>query len=186
MRQASKFRAQFDWLVGMNFTRAASAKLYQFVPIGRVQSPVLKLIVDREREIQNFHSADFYEVKGKFTINSSPPAEFIHLIAPDYKNTRFDSKLAAEQIVNDVKNVGSGTVVGVNEAEKAVDAPTLYSLTELQKAANKYFKFKADKTLSIAQKLYESGLLTYPRIKILAYRYGSRDSESHKSFNRCS
>ena len=163
MRQASKFRAQFDWLVGMNFTRAASAKLYQFVPIGRVQSPVLKLIVDREREIQNFHSADFYEVKGKFTINSSPPAEFIHLIAPDYKNTRFDSKLAAEQIVNDVKNVGSGTVVGVNEAEKAVDAPTLYSLTELQKAANKYFKFKADKTLSIAQKLYESGLLTYPR-----------------------
>ena len=55
MRQASKFRAQFDWLVGMNFTRAASAKLYQFVPIGRVQSPVLKLIVDREREIQVRH-----------------------------------------------------------------------------------------------------------------------------------
>ena len=122
------------------------------------------MIFERIRYISYILTSDyFYEVKGKFTINSSPPAEFIHLIAPDYKNTRFDSKLAAEQIVNDVKNVGSGTVVGVNEAEKAVDAPTLYSLTELQKAANKYFKFKADKTLSIAQKLYESGLLTYPR-----------------------
>lgn len=163
MRQAAKYRAQFDWLVGMNFTRAASFKLYRFVPIGRVQSPVLKLIVDREREIQNFQSTDFYEVKGNFKIQSSEPIEFIHLIAPDHKNTRFDSKLAAEQIANEVKRIGNGAVLAVKEVEKATEAPTLYSLTELQKDANKYFKFKPDKTLSIAQKLYEAGFLTYPR-----------------------
>lgn len=163
MRKASKFRAQFDWLVGMNFTRAASAKLYSFVPIGRVQSPTLKLIVDREREIQNFKASEFYEVKGKFSINNSSPAEFIHLIAPHHKNTRFDNKTDADNIVKEVKNKGQGEVLAVKEIEKSVDAPTLYSLTELQKDANKYLKFKPDKTLDITQKLYEAGLLSYPR-----------------------
>jgi len=163
MRQASKFRAQFDWLVGMNFTRAASAKLYSFVPIGRVQSPTLKLIVDREREIQNFKAAGFYEVKGKFNINGSKPVDFIHLVAPNHKTTRFDKQSDADNIVKEVKQKGQGEVLAVKETEKSVDAPTLYSLTELQKDANKYFKFKADKTLSITQKLYEDGLLSYPR-----------------------
>lgn len=54
MRQASKYRAQFDWLVGMNFTRAASIAMHRFVTVGRVQSPTLKLIVDREKEIQAY------------------------------------------------------------------------------------------------------------------------------------
>lgn len=163
MRQAAKLRAQFDWLVGMNFTRAASAKMFSFIPIGRVQSPTLKLIVDREREIQNFKSKGFFEVKGKFEINGFQAVEFIHLIAPTHKDTRFDNKSDAEKVKQEVKNKGRGEVLSVQEVEKSADAPTLYSLTELQKDANKYFKFKADKTLDIVQKLYEGGFLSYPR-----------------------
>lgn len=162
MRQASKYRAQFDWLVGMNFTRAAGAGLKQFVPIGRVQSPTLKLIVDKERQIQNFKPENFWEVKSTFQINGSS-AEFIHLVAPDRKTTRFTSQTDADAVVSAVNQAGFGVVAGVKEDIKSTDAPTLYSLAELQKAANRYFKYKPDKTLALAQKLYEDGLLSYPR-----------------------
>ena len=161
MRQASKYRAQFDWLVGMNFTRAAGASLHRFCPIGRVQSPVLKLIVERERAIQNFKPETFYEVKGQFTINGSDPIEFIHLIGKS-KETRFTDKAEADKVVAAV-NGQTGTVAGVKEEIKETDAPTLYSLAELQKDANKYLKFKPDHTLEVAQQLYEAGFLSYPR-----------------------
>lgn len=162
MRQAAKYRAQLDWLVGMNFTRAATLGLHQFVSVGRVQSPTLKLVVDREREIQGFKPQDSFEVKAKFGIGTGT-GDFIYLVPPDRKDTRMSKKAEADAVVSAVQQAGKGTVVGTKETVRSVDAPTLYSLTELQKDANKYLKFKADKTLSIAQKLYEAGLLTYPR-----------------------
>ena len=79
LRQAAKYRAQFDWLVGMNFTRAASIASHRFVPIGRVQSPTLKLIVDRELEIRNFVPQDYYEVSAQISVNSEPAVKFTHL-----------------------------------------------------------------------------------------------------------
>lgn len=162
LRQAAKYRAQFDWLVGMNFTRAATTQLRRLTSIGRIQSPTLKLIVDRELAIQNFKPSDFFELKTVFEINGQK-ADFIHLIAPDHKETRFSSQKAALQVLDDVKKIGSGSVAGRKDVVKSVEAPTLYSLVELQKDANKYLKLKANETLAIAQTLYEKGLLSYPR-----------------------
>lgn len=162
LRQSAKYRAQLDWLVGMNFTRAATNKKGDLTSIGRVQTPVLKLIVDREMQIRNFKPEDFYELKGTFKVNG---AEFVatHLIAPDHKGTRFGRKEDASIIEAAVKNKAPGIIAASKNEVKPVPAPTLFSLTELQKAANRMLKFKPDKTLSIAQKLYEGGLLTYPR-----------------------
>lgn len=162
MRQSAKYRAQLDWLVGMNFTRAATNKKGDLTSIGRVQTPVLKLIVDREMQIRNFKPEDFYELRGTFKVNGG---EFVatHLIAPDHKDTRFKRKEDADAIEALVKSKAPGVVAESTNDVKSVPAPTLFSLTELQKAANRVLKFKPDKTLSIAQKLYEGGLLTYPR-----------------------
>lgn len=160
MRQAAKFRAQFDWLVGMNFTRAASNKLGRFAGIGRVQSPTLKIIVDKEIEIQNFVPQKFYEAKVDFELNGKDVSTVY--VLPDGKNTRTD-KATADTVVKRAKAAKSGVVKDIKEVIKDTDAPTLYSLTELQKDANKYLKYSADRTLAIAQKLYEGGLLTYPR-----------------------
>jgi len=162
MRQAAKYRAQFDWLVGMNFTRAATHQLGELNSIGRVQTPTVKIIVDRELEIQNFKPEDFYEVKGIFQINGSEVGA-IHMIAPDLKETRFKDRAKAEGIAKDAKAKAPGKVADVQQEIKEVPAPTLYSLAELQKAANAIYGFKPDKTLDIAQKLYEAGNLSYPR-----------------------
>jgi DNA topoisomerase-3 len=162
MRQASKYRAQFDWLVGMNFTRAASIAMHRFVTVGRVQSPTLKLIVDREKEIQAFKPESYYEVTGEFTMNGGS-CEAIHIVSMQPVETRLKNKADADAVVSAVQQAGTGEVVAMKESVHSMDAPTLYSITELQKDANKYFKFKPDKTLAIAQKLYEDGLLTYPR-----------------------
>lgn len=162
MREASKYRAQLDWLVGMNFTRAATIAMHRFVTVGRVQSPTLKLIVDREKEIQAFKPEPFYEVMGTFSINNQQ-CEFTHIVSMKPIETRMKNKADADAVVSAVQQAGAGTVVGTKEVVHETDAPTLYSLTELQKDANKYLKFKADKTLAIAQKLYEDGCLTYPR-----------------------
>jgi len=162
MRQSAKFRAQLDWLVGMNFTRAATGKKGELTSIGRVQTPVLKLIVDREMLIQSFKPEDFFELKGTFKVRG---VEFsaIHIIAPDYKDSRFKLKEDADAIGIAAKSKAPGVVADSKNEIKSIPAPTLYSLTELQKAANRMLKFKPDKTLDIAQKLYEEGLLTYPR-----------------------
>lgn len=163
MRIASKYRAQFDWLVGMNFSRVVSVKMQQTAPIGRVQSPTLKLIVDRELEIQNFKPEDFYEVKCDIQVGGGTAAGCVHLIAPDHKNTRFKDKAAADRIAKSVKASPNGVVAMYKENVQEADAPTLYSLAELEKDANKYLGLSPKKTDSIAQSLYESGFITYPR-----------------------
>lgn len=162
LRQASKYRAQFDWLVGMNLTRAASASLRQFVGIGRVQTPTLKLVVEREKEVQNFCPEDFWEVKATFGINGAE-GDFIHLFAPDRKSSRTGQMDEAKRVLADVKAAKEGLVVGVKDEVKETLAPPLYSLVELQKAANKALKFSPDRTLELVQGLYERGYLSYPR-----------------------
>lgn len=163
MRQAAKLRAQFDWLVGMNFTRAATIATQQFTPIGRVQSPVLKLIVDRELEIQNFKPEKFYEVKCSAVINGSEAPGFLYLIPPKLSESRLSSKTEADKIATAVKTSPNGTVMAVKEAVKEIPAPTLYSLAELEKDANKHLKFTLKRTDEIAQSLYEAGYISYPR-----------------------
>lgn len=160
LREASKLRAQLDWLTGMNFSRAASLKTGKKMNIGRVLTPTLKIIVDREREIRNFQSKPFFEVQATFA-SQNGNYDGTYLQAPDYKNPRFDSKNEAEAIVNGLGN--TGIVQSVESKQKATKAPTLYSIAELQKDGAKYFGYSADKTEALAQSLYEKRLTTYPR-----------------------
>ena len=162
MRRAAKYRAQFDWLVGMNFTRAATHQLGTLNSIGRVQTPTVKIVVDREVEIQNFKPEDFYEVKCLFNVNGSEVGA-IHMIAPNHKETRFKVKAEADAVAKDAQTRKTGKISDVKEEITETPAATLYSIAELQKAANTMYGFKPDKTLEIAQKLYEAGILSYPR-----------------------
>ena len=162
LREASKLRAEFDWLVGINLSRAATLKSGTKVPIGRVQSPTLKLIVDRELEIRNFVPQDFYEIKARFKTDAGEAYDGTLLREPDYKNTRFDKKEEAEAKVATIAK--TAVVLDVQQTRQTTKAPSLYSLVELQKDASKYFGFRADKTLNIAQSLYETHkILSYPR-----------------------
>ena len=160
MKKAAFLRAAFDWEVGMNFSRAASISCKKTSAIGRVMSPVLKLVVDRENEIRSFKAENFYEVKAKIAKGSSEFSATC-LIPPDLKKTRFSKRDDAEKIL---KALNSQAVVkDVKAEEKTIKAPTLFSLAELQKTANKAFKLSPDKTLEITQTLYEKGFVTYPR-----------------------
>lgn len=159
LREAAAFRAQFDWLAGMNFSRAVSLKTNKKTNIGRVVSPTLKMVVDRELEIQNFVPESFYEVG----VNMEKGEKFFGaiLVPPELKQTRFTDKKAAEAAQSGLGKTG---IVESVTAKKLVNkAPTLYSTTELQKDANKYYKFRAGHTDDIAQDLYEAGYISYPR-----------------------
>lgn len=159
LRQSAKYRAQLDWLAGINFSRGVSLKTKKKANIGRVVSPTLKIIVDREREIQHFVPKDFFEIQATF---KAAGGEYTgtYLKKTDMKS-RFDKREDAEAII---KSLGkTGVVQSVQNKQKVTKAPTLYSLTELQKDASRQFGYSADKTEAIAQSLYEKHLTSYPR-----------------------
>lgn len=160
LREAAAFRAQFDWLVGMNFSRAISLKTNKKTNIGRVVTPTLKMVVDRELEIKNFVAQPFFEVTVKMAKGGDEFPGAV-LVPPDLKQFRFPTKEAAEAAKAALGK--QGTVVNVASKKKVTKPPTLYSTTELEKDANKYFKFKASKTDALTQALYEHGYVSYPR-----------------------
>jgi len=123
---------------------------------GRVQTPTLALIVDRENEIKKFIGKDYWTVNGK--VNNFT----VHWSSKNGDSRTFDKK-KAEDIVVKVNNQ-MGTVVEVNKASKKELPPLAYDLTELQRDANRKFGFSAKQTLNIMQKLYETHkILSYPR-----------------------
>ncbi len=150
-------RAEVDWLVGINATRALTCKYNAQLSCGRVQTPTLAMIAKREEEIQNFKPKTFYGVQA--TSNN------LKLIWKDSKTkdikTFEDEK--ANKVLSSVKNKDAN-VVEVDKKYKKRHSPTLYDLTELQRDANKIFGYSAKETLSIMQRLYENyKILTYPR-----------------------
>ena len=160
LRSSSKFRAEFDWLAGMNFSRAVALKTGKKVNIGRVVTPTLKMVVDRENEIRSFKPETFYEIMAIME-KSGEKFPGVVMVPPESKQTRFADKSEAEKVL---KSIGStGTVKTVDSKQKAVKAPTLYSTLELQKDANKYHKWRSTKTDAVAQELYEAGYISYPR-----------------------
>lgn len=159
LRASAAFRAQFDWLAGMNFSRAISLKTNKKSNIGRVVTPTLKMVVDRELEIKNFVSEPFYEAH--VMMEKGAPFPGIVLIPPDLKQTRFANKAEAERAVAGLGK--KGVVRDIAGKQKGTKAPSLYSTTELEKDASKYFKFRASKTDAITQSLYEAGYVSYPR-----------------------
>lgn len=157
MTAASKLRAVADWLVGMNFTTAFSLNIGQKANIGRVMTPTLKILTDRELDIRNFVPTNFWEVESNFG-NQYKGVYFDH---ENENNTKFLDKNKAK---NFIKELGKqGIVEKVEQKKETKYAPNLYSLASIQVDANKVYGFTVDETLRIVQSLYEKQLLSYPR-----------------------
>lgn len=150
-------RAEADWLVGINATRALTAKYNAQLSCGRVQTPTLLMIATRENEIRNFKPKKYYGI--------TATTENLKLIWQDSKTKDFKTfdKENGDKILLAVKNK-TAQITNLTKILKKSFAPALYNLTELQIDANKKFGFSAKDTLAIMQKLYESyKVLTYPR-----------------------
>ena len=171
LEDAARSRSEADWIVGMNATRAYSVRFGRpgnVLSVGRVQTPTLKLIVDREQEIEVFVPEKFWTVHARF---SRDDATYDGLWFKG-KQGRLPEKEKAEAIVAKVRG-GTGTIEKVQQKETSEKPPLLYDLTELQRNANAKFSFTADRTLRAAQALYEEHkLVTYPRT---SSRYLSKD-----------
>ena len=151
-----------DWLVGINLTRLYTLYMQKngmrgVFSVGRVQPPTLFLIYQRNEEIKHFVSKPFYELYATFTHSNGK-------YKGKYKE-RFDTleNLDGFKETKQLEQAENAEVTNVKVEEKRQYAPKLFSLSDLQSFANKRFKYSADKTLSIAQKLYEKKVLSYPR-----------------------
>lgn len=154
--KSAQARAEADWVVGFNTTRALTCRYNAQLSAGRVQTPTLAMIVSRERAIKDFKSEPYYEVMAK--------CEGMRLLYQDKnKRTRFSDKAIAEAVVRKC-NKQSATVQELEVAKKHTAPPALYDLTTLQRDANARYGFSAKETLGLMQRLYEEHkLLTYPR-----------------------
>lgn len=153
--QSAKSRSEADWLVGINATRLFTVKHNQKLTIGRVQTPTLAMIVQRQHEIDNFVPEPFYEIT----------ADCGSFIATWYNEdgTRIKEKEKAEEIIK--KCEGKDAIVTkVTKKKASTERPLLYDLTELQRDGNRKYGYTADQVLEAAQNLYEKyKLTTYPR-----------------------
>lgn len=153
---SAQARAEADWLVGLNTTRALTCKYNAQLSAGRVQTPTLALIVKREEEILSFQPKDYYSVQAVFK-------GFNGTFRDKKNNTRFSDKAFAEKIAESAKNK-KGVVTKLEKTAKRTPPPAAYDLTELQRDANKKYGYSAKQTLSLMQSLYEyHKVLTYPR-----------------------
>ena len=148
-------RAEADWLVGINATRALTCKYNAKLSCGRVQTPTLYLVEKRDRKIQLFRPKKYYKLYARIN-NSSFALE-------DNGNSRFFDKKEIDNIANTIKNKPA-KILKVNIKDKNIKAPQLFDLTSLQYEADKLFNFSAKETLRIMQNLYERHkIVTYPR-----------------------
>ena len=162
---AAKSRSEADWLIGINATQALSVAAGQGVfSLGRVQTPTLMMICDRYLENKNFVPTKFWQLK------ASTASGGIGFTAQS--TARWEQQPEAIAALQRVRDAGQLVVKSVERKETAQEPPLLYDLTTLQKEANTKLNFSADKTLSIAQSLYEKKVMSYPRT---GSRYISED-----------
>ena len=155
LRNAAMYRMIFDWLVGLNLTRAATVKGGRTIKVGRVMTPTLAIVVQRELEIRNFVPQPYFQLEidlGTFKALWYEPKEKTN------KLPTLELAQATQSRLTD-----QATVVDLKTERKTIYAPSLHSLLELQKEANKFYGFTSAETLKIAQSLYEKKLITYPR-----------------------
>lgn len=153
--QSARCRSEADWLVGINFTRLFTIRYGTKLTVGRVQTPTLALIVERQQAIENFQSAPYYQLQGHFG----------SIRALWHRGTvnRIEQKEEALKLQRELTGM-DGTVTKLDTSRKNEDRPLLFDLTELQREANRRFGYTAQETLSIAQSLYEKHkFITYPR-----------------------
>lgn len=153
---AAKGRSEADWLIGINATQALSISAgYGVYSLGRVQTPTLMMICNRYLENKNFTSSKYWQIKLMLEKDG------IHFSL--LSDAKFDSFDMCDRVMSDVYDMGIAPITDITTKEVKQEAPLLYDLTTLQKEANSKFGFSADKTLSIAQNLYEKKFLSYPR-----------------------
>ena len=146
--ESAKARAIADWLVGMNISRLYSCLYKQNYSVGRVQTPTLAMIVNRDDEIADFKKEKYYTVE-------------LSLDGFALSTDRIDNKTTTEQLINLVGN--SIEITDIIQKEKITKPDLPFDLTTLQRECNKYFGYSAKQTLDYAQSLYEKKLITYPR-----------------------
>lgn len=146
---AAVCRAQADWLIGMNGTRAYTTRYFKRLVVGRVQTPTLAMLAERQERIEHFQKEAFYKVAltdGKLTV-----------VSENIANEEAAELLAA------LCNGSTAVVTQMKKERKKSFPPKLYNLTSLQREANRYFGYTAKRTLDMLQELYEEKLVTYPR-----------------------
>jgi DNA topoisomerase-3 len=152
---AAVCRAEADWLIGLNVTRTLTCKFNAQLNAGRVQTPTLAMIVNREKEIQNFRPVDYWTIRTDFSDYYG-----------DWRGSnggRIYEQAKAEEILARIKGQ-EGTIKEVKTEAKKELPPLAYDLTELQRDANRRYGWSAQKTLAVLQDLYERyKLVTYPR-----------------------
>jgi DNA topoisomerase-3 len=176
LADAASGRSRADWLVGMNLSRAYSITYNEELSVGRVQTPTLAMIVDRELTLRSFVPEDYIEVVATFQARENPAEE-------SYQGTWFRSQAAsgtdkdalakASRLQADGEEAnrivlrgrtGEAAIESLSSETKRMQPPLLYDLTELQRHANRLFGFSAQQTLDLAQALYERHkLISYPR-----------------------
>lgn len=162
---SAKARSQADWLVGINASQALSISAGSGIwSLGRVQTPTLAMICSRYLENKDFVPQKYWLHK----LNLSKDGNVLTPVSEDKYNDRID----ADKVAGQISQNGIATVKSIDKKTVKQEPPLLYDLTALQKEANSKHSFSADKTLSIAQKLYEGKLITYPRT---GSRYLSED-----------
>lgn len=146
---AAVCRAQADWLIGMNGTRAYTTRYFKRLVVGRVQTPTLAMLAERQERIEHFQKEAFYKIAltdGKLTV-----------VSENIANEEAADLLAA------LCNGSTAVVTQMKKERKKSFPPKLYDLTSLQREANRYFGYTAKRTLDMLQELYEEKLVTYPR-----------------------
>lgn len=182
---SARCRAEADWLVGMNATRAYTIKCGELLPMGRVQTPTLAILVTRQHEINAFVPKDYWELYATFSTrngngetyigkyfstekaNAEPTPTSEHISNEKTKNERTDSHIDSKETAHAIAagiNNKTAIVTSIETEEKRQLPPQLFDLTELQREMNRKLGFSAQKTLNVAQSLYETHkMITYPR-----------------------
>ena len=147
--EAALARSKADWIVGINGTRLFSTLYHKKLVVGRVQTPTLAMLVEREGKISTFHKEKYFNVHiGKDNLTA------------DLEKVKTEDEAKAIAAACDKKQA---VVSSLKKETKTVNPPKLYDLTTLQREANRYYGFTAQQTLDLVQSLYEKKLLTYPR-----------------------
>ena len=162
VENAGRCRSISDWIVGANISSKMTLKYLKYfsdlkmITIGRIQTVVLDFIVEREKAIRSFVSHPFWYLTAEFTTASGEKYTAKHDIS------KIEEKEKAEEIMKKI-NGKQGTITSRDISPVTKEVPLLFNLPNLSREANKNFGFTAAQTLSIAQSLYEAGLITYPR-----------------------
>lgn len=178
LSEAAYMRAIEDYAIGINFSRALTCKYgyyyntkikadkYKSLNIGRVMTCVLGMIVEREREIRNFVPTSFYKIEADAGFDSvwkAVESSYYYNSPLLYNETGFKEKTDANKLLFVMNKDKRLRVEQIEKKKEYRKAPLLFNLAELQSECSKRFKISPDKTLEIAQKLYEAKMITYPR-----------------------